>query len=50
MALVRCTCLVQVPRAAARPTEVVVQVLDPTCGYVVHRLAAELVAQGDTVA
>lgn len=38
MALVRCTCVVG--WGAHGRTEVTL--LDPTCGYVVHRLGAEL--------
>ena len=51
MALVRCSCLVelvtpehrdQLARRAADVADVVVRVLDPACGYVVHRMGALL--------
>jgi hypothetical protein len=42
MALVRCSCVTTlVPRGAGR-FEVSVTVLDPGCGYVVHRLGSVL--------
>jgi hypothetical protein len=47
MALVRCTCLVQVSSSRSRGPELVLQVPDPTCGYVLHRLAAELAGGPD---
>lgn len=42
MALVRCSCLVELHGAAWDALDV--QVLDPDCGYVMHRLEAELLA------
>ncbi|MEV7431018.1 MULTISPECIES: hypothetical protein [unclassified Nocardioides] len=42
MALVRCSCLAQVVPAAGGGHDLRVRVLDPACGYVVHRLGAEL--------
>ena len=41
MALVRCSCLVDLATTVER-NDVVVRVIDPACGYVVHRLGAML--------
>jgi len=42
MALVRCTCLTQIAPIARGDLDLWLEVPDPACGYVVHRLAAEL--------
>jgi hypothetical protein len=41
MALVRCTCLARLQPGDLGPT-LVIEVADPDCGYVVHRLAEDL--------
>ena len=42
MALVRCSCIVELHASADGRGAVDVKVPDPECGYVVHRLGAEL--------
>jgi hypothetical protein len=42
MALVRCSCVVELLASADGRCAVDVRVLDPECGYVVHRLGADL--------
>lgn len=49
MALVRCTCLVQMSTSARGERDVLVQVLDPECGYVPHRLGADLAGAADAL-
>lgn len=46
MALVRCTCVVEL-RCGGEALEPRVVLLDPACGYVVHRAAADLVLLGE---
>ena len=42
MARVRCTCLTRIVPTAGGDLDLRLEVPDPACGYVVHRLAAEL--------
>ncbi|MDN4173530.1 hypothetical protein QWY28_11285 [Nocardioides sp. SOB77] len=42
MALVRCTCLARIAPVTGGGHALRVEVADPECGYVLHRLAAEL--------
>jgi hypothetical protein len=44
MALVRCSCVVELVASIDGRCALDVQVLDPGCGYVVHRLGADLTA------
>ena len=52
MALVRCSCVVELVASADGRSALEVRVLDPECGYVVHRLGAELLTatEPDTLA
>ena len=42
MALVRCSCVVELVASSDCRIALEVTVLDPECGYVVHRLGADL--------
>jgi hypothetical protein len=42
MALVRCSCVVELVASSDCRSSLAVRILDPECGYVVHRLGAEL--------
>ena len=47
MALVRCSCVVEIVASADGRIGLDVTVLDPVCGYVVHRLGADLLSASE---
>ena len=47
MALVRCSCVVELVASAHGRIALDVTVLDPECGYVVHRLGADLLTPSE---
>jgi hypothetical protein len=47
MALVRCSCVVDLVASANGRIALDVTVLDPECGYVVHRLCADLLTASE---
>jgi hypothetical protein len=47
MALVRCSCVVDLVASANGRIALDVTVLDPACGYVVHRLFADLLTASE---
>ncbi len=47
MALVRCSCVVELVASADGRIALDVTVLDPECGYVVHRLGADLLTPSE---
>ena len=47
MALVRCSCVVELVPSADGRIGLDVTVLDPECGYVVHRLGADLLTTSE---
>ena len=47
MALVRCSCVVDLFASVDGRSALGVRVLDPECGYVVHRLFADLLTASE---
>jgi hypothetical protein len=47
MALVRCSCVVELVASSDHRCALEVTILDPECGYVVHRLGAELLTAAE---